>query len=77
MARRIVLNEVPNERPVAEVIAEIRSLYFKTTAKTIERDFDRDFYLSAQDAKTYGLIDHVITAPGEVVDPSALPAVTA
>ena len=41
MARRIVLNEVPDERPVAEVIAEIRQLYFKTTAQTVERDFDR------------------------------------
>ena len=39
MGRRIILNEVPDERPVAEVIAEIRQLYFKTTAKTIERDF--------------------------------------
>ena len=41
MGRRIILNEVPDERPVAEVIAEIRQLYFKTTAKTIERDFGR------------------------------------
>jgi hypothetical protein len=41
MARRIILNQVPDERPVAEVIAEIRQLYFKTTARTIERDFDR------------------------------------
>jgi len=41
MARKIVLNEVPDERPVAEIIAEIRTIYFKTTAKTIERDFDR------------------------------------
>jgi hypothetical protein len=41
MARRIVLNEVPDDRPVAEVIAEIRQLYFKTTARTIEHDFDR------------------------------------
>ena len=40
-AKRIVLNEVPDQRPVAEIIAEIRHLYFKTTAKTIERDFDR------------------------------------
>jgi ATP-dependent Clp protease protease subunit len=43
----------------------------------IERDFDRDFDMSAEEARTYGLIDHVITVPGEVVDPSALPAVTA
>jgi hypothetical protein len=41
MARRIILNEVPGDRPVAEILAEIRALYFKTTAKTIERDFDR------------------------------------
>ena len=41
MARTIILNEVPDERPVAEILAEIRGLYFKTTAKTIERDFDR------------------------------------
>ncbi len=41
MARRIPLNEVPDERPVAEVIAEIRQLYFKATAHTIDRDFDR------------------------------------
>jgi hypothetical protein len=41
MARQIVLNEVPDERPVAEVIAEIRQLYFQTTARTIDRDFDR------------------------------------
>jgi hypothetical protein len=41
MARRIILNEVPDERPVAEVVAEIRQLYFKTTARTIDRDFDR------------------------------------
>ena len=38
---KIVLNQVPDERPVAEVIAEIRQLYFKTSAATIERDFDR------------------------------------
>ncbi len=41
MARRIPLSEVPDERPVAEVIAEIRQLYFKATAQTIDRDFDR------------------------------------
>jgi hypothetical protein len=41
MARKFILNEVPDERPVAEILAEIRTLYFKTTAKTIEGDFDR------------------------------------
>ena len=41
MGRKIPLNEIPDERPVAEILAEIRALYFKTSAKTIERDFDR------------------------------------
>jgi hypothetical protein len=40
MAKKIVLNEVPDGRPVAEILAEIRRLYFETTAKTIDRDFD-------------------------------------
>lgn len=41
MARKIILNETPDDRPVSDVLAEIRQLYFKTTARTIERDFDR------------------------------------
>ena len=41
MAKKIILNEVPDERPVDEVLAEIRRIYFKTTAGTIDRDFDR------------------------------------
>jgi hypothetical protein len=39
--KKINLNEVPDERPVDEVIAEIRQIYFKTSAATIDRDFDR------------------------------------
>lgn len=41
MARKIILNEVPGDRPVAAVLAEIRAIYFKATAQTIDRDFDR------------------------------------
>ena len=41
MARRIPLQPVPAERPPADVIDEIRKLYFETTAATIDRDFDR------------------------------------
>jgi hypothetical protein len=40
MAKKIVLNEVPDGRPVGEILADIRRLYFETTAKTIDRDFD-------------------------------------
>jgi len=41
MPKRIPLQEVPAARPVAEIIDEIRQLYFKTSAGTIDRDFDR------------------------------------
>ena len=41
MAKTIMLNEVPDGRPVVEILAEIRQLYVKTSAKTIERDFAR------------------------------------
>lgn len=41
MAKRIPLHEVPDERPVPEILAEIKQLYFKTSAATIDRDFDR------------------------------------
>lgn len=41
MARRIPLLGMPGGRPVEEILAEIRQLYFKTSAATIDTDFDR------------------------------------
>jgi ATP-dependent Clp protease, protease subunit len=32
----------------------------------IERDFDRDYYMSADEARAYGIIDHVITTAADV-----------
>jgi hypothetical protein len=40
MAKQIPLNEVQSGRSVNDILAEIKGLYFKTTAATIERDFD-------------------------------------
>jgi ATP-dependent protease ClpP protease subunit len=37
---------------------------------------DRDRYMSAEEAKEYGLVDNVITHRGEIVEPSSLQAVT-
>ena len=42
----------------------------------IERDTDRDRFMSADEAKAYGLIDNVITQPGGIIDPSSQPTVT-
>jgi ATP-dependent Clp protease protease subunit len=33
--------------------------------ETIEKDTDRDYFLSAEEAKDYGLIDRVISHPNE------------
>ena len=41
MAKKITLNEIPDGRPAADIIAEIRRLYFKASPGTIDRDFDR------------------------------------
>jgi ATP-dependent Clp protease protease subunit len=38
----------------------------------IERDFERDNYMSAEEAKSYGMIDHVIQQRGELVDVTTL-----
>jgi hypothetical protein len=41
MAKRIPLQHVAADRPVVEILADIKRLYFKTSAATIDRDFDR------------------------------------
>ena len=41
----------------------------------IERDFDRDYYMSADEAKAYGLIDEVIVRR-DAVDPGKVPLAT-
>src|SRR5574339_822616 len=35
----------------------------------IERDIDRDRFMSAEEAKSYGIVDHVISHRGELVEP--------
>ena len=34
----------------------------------IERDFDRDYYMSAEEAKKYGIIDNIVARRGEMVE---------
>ena len=44
------------------------------TAAQVEKDSDRDYYMSAQEAKDYGIVDHVVASTREVqklVVPSA------
>lgn len=58
---------------------KLNSLMAKHTGQPlerIERDTDRDRFLSAHEAKEYGLIDEVITHRGEMIEPSNQPQVT-
>ena len=58
-------------------INELMARHTGQPVERIERDFDRDYYMSAPEAKTYGIIDHIVTRPGEVVEESSQPTVTA
>jgi ATP-dependent Clp protease, protease subunit len=55
---------------------ELLSKHTGQAIERIERDTDRDRYLSADEARDYGLVDNVITNRGEIVEPTALQAVT-
>src|SRR5690554_2830643 len=47
----------------------LNSIYADNTGQTVERinnDLDRDVFMSPEEAKEYGLIDHVISRRGEV-----------
>ena len=58
-------------------IYEIMAKHTSKDAEQIARDFDRDRYMSAEEAKEYGIIDHIITQPGQVIGQSSQPTVTA
>lgn len=50
-------------RQILKIKAKLNTILAKHTGKplrTIEKDTDRDFYLSAEEAKKYGIIDEVI-----------------
>ena len=49
-------------RTLNEVIAK----HTGKTPEQVEKDSDRDYYMSAHEAKTYGLVDHVIESTRDV-----------
>jgi ATP-dependent Clp protease, protease subunit len=58
-------------REILYLRSKINSLYSLHTGQpveTIERDMDRDRFMSAEEAKTYGLIDSVIAKVSQVVE---------
>lgn len=49
-------------------INEILAFHTKQPIETIVRDSDRDFFMSAQEAKDYGLVDEVVKSRKEIKD---------
>lgn len=44
-----------------ETLNDILSFHTHQEIETIRKDTDRDFFMSGQEAKEYGIVDHVIT----------------
>ncbi len=67
-------------REVMYLRGKVNSLMAKHTGRPleqIERDFDRDNFMSADQAVAYGIIDQIVTSRVELVAPSAQPTATA
>jgi ATP-dependent Clp protease protease subunit len=56
---------------------ELMSKHTGRPVEQIERDFDRDRFMSAEEAKAYGIIDNIVSVPGELVEETKQPSVTA
>jgi ATP-dependent Clp protease protease subunit len=60
-------------REIIYLRAKMNELMAKHTGRPleeIERDVDRDRFMSAEEAKTYGMIDQVVTSREETSSPS-------
>lgn len=49
-----------------EKINELLALHTGKSLETITKDTDRDFYMTSEDARAYGLVDQVISSQKEV-----------
>ena len=59
-----------------ELVNKLMSKHTGRPVEQIERDVDRDRFMSAEEAKAYGLIDSIIAHRGELVKESTQPSVT-
>jgi ATP-dependent Clp protease protease subunit len=57
-----------------KVLNEIIAKHTGKTADQIEKDSDRDYYMTALEAKDYGIIDHVFESARDVKSITASPA---
>ena len=55
---------------------ELMSKHTGRPVEQIERDIERDKFMSADEAKSYGIIDTIVTHRGELVEESKQPSIT-
>jgi ATP-dependent Clp protease protease subunit len=53
---------------------EILSRHTGKTAEQVEKDSDRDYYMTAEEAKAYGLVDHVVASTRDAAKLAVTPA---
>jgi ATP-dependent Clp protease protease subunit len=46
-----------------EIIRNIIARHTEQSAETVAQDFDRDFYVDAEGAKSYGFVDEILSRP--------------
>ena len=46
-----------------KVLNETLAGHTPKTAEHVSKDSDRDYYMTAQEAKAYGIVDHVFESP--------------
>jgi ATP-dependent Clp protease protease subunit len=49
-----------------KVLNETVAKHTGKTAEQVEKDSDRDYYMTAQEAKAYGIVDHVVESTRDV-----------
>jgi ATP-dependent Clp protease protease subunit len=61
----IQANEILRNR---EVLNQVIAQHTGHTVEKVAKDMDRDFFMGAQEAKTYGLVDEVLNKPPMDID---------
>jgi len=56
---------------------ELMARHTGRPVEQIERDIDRDRFMSAEEAREYGLIDQIVQQRGEIVEETRQPSLTA
>lgn len=49
-----------------DVLNQMLATHTKQSIEQIRKDTDRDYFMSGEEAKNYGIIDHVVTSRGEL-----------